>query len=124
MTACRVCRRTRYDVIRSRFEKVSYTVCILEDMARRRPQGLSWRKARAKNLQALAVILLAAADDAEDEMIALMVARMAQKAKQEARSKKYGMRGPYDEAKVDEFFENLLTRTSERKFKAWFRCVN
>jgi hypothetical protein len=87
-------------------------------------QGPSWQKARVKSLQTLALILLADADDTDEEMFAVFVACIAQNAKKEAYHSKYGIRGPYDEAKVCEFFENLLSQGSERLFKAWFRCIN
>jgi hypothetical protein len=95
------------------FSRVMARICM--------QRGLSWRKARAKRLQTLALVLLADADDADEEMFAILVAHMAQKAKKEAQSLKYGIRGPYDEAKVCKFFNNLVFEASERSFKAWFR---
>jgi len=66
------------------------------------------------------VLLLAAAQDPEEELVALLTLKLA---KQEHRSGRYGWRGPYDRLKSHNFLELIIDKYSPRWFKAWMRCI-
>lgn len=85
-----------------------------------------WKRCRdsVANLEALAIIMLADAEDDSEQFVALAVAQIAM---EEARVSKllkggrYGCRGRYNQQKSHNFFELLLFSYSDRWFKAWMR---
>jgi hypothetical protein len=92
-------------------------------MARRGRPSTRNRKTVASDLEALSAFLLATADNNDEEMIALAMAAAAIEARQNARSKKYGVRGAYNQKKSSDFSDILLYQSSSRSFQSWFRCV-
>ncbi|KAG0704470.1 hypothetical protein DFH29DRAFT_997561 [Suillus ampliporus] len=88
----------------------------------RRP--LKHYQSTAKQLEVLAIAQLATAEDDDDELLGLALAGLAADYRWKSRSKKYGMRGEYNQPKSKDFFDILLGQASERQFKAWFRESN
>lgn len=83
-------------------------------------------KQDATKITSLGVLLLADAEDLDDELIALSVLALGRDRRRKAgqlRSGRWGPRGPYNEPKVFAFLENILYYTSDRKFRAWMRYV-
>ncbi|KAG2112864.1 hypothetical protein DEU56DRAFT_762002 [Suillus clintonianus] len=86
-------------------------------MARLRRLGrksLKYHQSAAQQLEVLAIAQLATAEDAA----------LAADHRRKSRSKKYGIRGEYNQPKSEDFFNILLGQASERQFKAWFRTCN
>src|SRR5882724_3548656 len=71
-------------------------------------------------LQRAGALLLADAQDLEEELAALLTLKLA---KQECRSRRYGRRGPYNRLKSCNFLELIIDKYSPRWFKAWMRCI-
>jgi hypothetical protein len=62
----------------------------------------------AKQLEILAIAQLAIAEDNDDELLGLALAGHAADSRRKSRSKKYGMRGEYNQLKSKDFFDILL----------------
>jgi len=75
-------------------------------------------------LEILGIIMLADAEDDDEELVALLFLRLAftEQRDRKARSGKYGRRGPYKSRKSKDFFDLMLNDFSDRWFKSWFRC--
>ncbi|KAG2132032.1 hypothetical protein DEU56DRAFT_757387 [Suillus clintonianus] len=96
-------------------------------MARLRRLGrksLKYHQSAAQQLEVLAIAQLATAEDGDDEILGLTLAALAADHRRKSRSKKYGIRGEYNQPKSEDFFNILLGQASERQFKAWFRTCN
>lgn len=79
---------------------------------------------RASHLCATAILLLADAQDDAERFTALAIARLALREREKGRSGKYGLRGPYNQVKSEDFFEIILHHSSTRWFKSWLRYVS
>ena len=91
-------------------------------MARRQRQRS--RHAYPNPLQTLAIYLIATAEDADDENIALAVAHLALEQHKSRQGGKYGLRGTYGQStKTEEFFRLILEEFTDRQFKEWFRQI-
>lgn len=75
------------------------------------------RKTKAARLKAAAAVGLLDADDADEELLCLLLARKASKLLQPI------PRGPYDAVKSSDFIFKLMDHFSERSFKAYLRYV-
>jgi hypothetical protein len=73
------------------------------------------------NYEAIAILLLSSAQTPEEELAGLAVAQLA--FKQKNQNRRYGFRGPYGAPKSEDFLDVLLSKFSDRWFKAWMRCV-
>lgn len=82
-----------------------------------------YKKVVASDLEVLATFLIATAENSDEEAIALAMAAAAIEARQNVHSKKYGIRGLYNQKKSEEFTDILLFQSSARSFQSWFRCV-
>ena len=74
-------------------------------------------------LKIAAMLLLADAQDPDEELVALAALKLA---KQERQSNKFGHRGPYDRSKSTDFLHLIIYEYSSRWFEAWMRygvCV-
>jgi hypothetical protein len=80
-------------------------------------------KSAISELEAFAAFLLATAEDDDEELIAICTATFALEQRRAWRfNKRYGRRGPYNRPKSEDFFRILLYESTNRIFKAWFRC--
>ena len=70
----------------------------------------------ASDLEALATFLIATAEDNNKELIAFAMAAAAIKTRQNAQSKKHGLRGLYNQKKLDNFTNILLHQLFTRSF--------
>ena len=66
----------------------------------------------------LGVMLLAGASDMDEENMAILI--LAYSFSKPA-TRRHGPRGPYDQAKTEDFFDLLLDKFSARIFKAFCR---
>ena len=95
---------------------------------RKHPDSTTKRCKKHKNwlvdLEALATLMLADAEDDEEEMAAILVAQIAVKEAHLLHLHSvgcYGHRGLYDSQKSKDFFLLLLYNFSDRWFKSWMR---
>ncbi|TBU62407.1 hypothetical protein BD310DRAFT_48728 [Dichomitus squalens] len=88
-----------------------------------RPVGSRHSKATnlSSHLRTAAILLLADARDDMERFTALSVARLAFRHREKERSRKFGVRGPYNQVKSEDFFEIILRLSSIRWFKSWLR---
>ena len=86
---------------------------------RRQEPSLSFAKA----LEAVAILLLADANDDDEEIMAMAIGGLACAARREERCGRWGHRGSYVREKSKDFFNVMLYGFSERWFKAWLRYV-
>lgn len=77
----------------------------------------------ARDIEFLAILLLAEAEDEDDELNALIVAQIALEKARRAYlmpwNGRFGRRGAYDSETAKDFFDLMLYRFSDRQFKAW-----
>jgi len=69
-------------------------------------------------LQVLGVMLLAGASDMDEETMAILILAYSFS---KLATRRHGPRGPYDQAKTEDFFDLLLDQFSGRMFKAFCR---
>ncbi|KAI5116369.1 hypothetical protein M0805_008187 [Coniferiporia weirii] len=67
------------------------------------------------HLNQLSALLLLSADDPDEELVALLIAWMAQQSVQTV------VRGPYDAIWSDDFLHKLIHSSSDRRFKAFLQ---
>jgi hypothetical protein len=74
-------------------------------------------------LDIMAILMLADADDDEEEVVALTFLKLAldDKRERERHGTRYGRRGLYNRQKSKDFFDLMLYQYSDRWFKAWLR---
>jgi len=96
------------------------------DRQRRESATKRWkaRKDSLHDLEALAVLMLADAEDDEELLVALTVAQIVADDMRMLRvigGGRYGPRGFYDRQKSKDIFDLLLYNYTDRWFKTWLR---
>lgn len=78
---------------------------------------------RRSPLEAIAVLMLADAEDDTEELVAIMFLKLAieDKRRQLRKGGRYGPHGRYDRKKSKDFFDLLLYEYPDRWFKGWLR---
>jgi hypothetical protein len=84
------------------------------------------RERHTHPLLVLAIHLLATAEEPDDYITVIAVARIAyarirQEGSEQQKTGRYGPRGPYNRVKSTDFFDLLLYQFTERQFKNWLR---
>jgi hypothetical protein len=95
-----------------------------------RPKTKAQTRDDCSERERAALLAAALASDSEDsdeefdeQLNFLVIAAIARHQRWASRDLKEGERGPYDAVKVDEFFERLIHKFTERKFRSWCRYV-
>lgn len=74
-----------------------------------------------KHLEAIAVYMLATAEDKDDELSCVLVGLLIIQHRKAKRNGKYGRRGAYDRKKSEDFFRLMLEAFTPRQFKQFMR---
>ena len=77
------------------------------------------RKEKAIHLKKISALLLLSAETEEEELFGVILALKSRA----AASYPQITRGPYNAVHSDDFLENIMHRVTDRRFKAFFRCV-
>jgi hypothetical protein len=87
-----------------------------------RPTSKTQRRELWNLRKRAAILAFAAAEDEDEEEDALALVVLCRRELKAARSQKFGLRGAYDAARVDQFYWSLVNEFSDKRFKAWARC--